>query len=410
MAPQRPVFHHALLLCLLSGIAIASAAQPVVTTLTEPFSGSGGMTLHPTIGALYVADFGDALGSSDPSDWGPDVKEVSTDDGSFSVFANGFFIATGNDFASDGTTLLQVELGRGLVFQVSPSGNPVQWASGLVSPVGIAAAPDGGAFVAECGGNTIQRIAPRGTKVLYASDPEFNCPNGLTIGPDGVLYTVNFNDGKIFRIDTDGTVSLLATGPGGGNGHVAYAAGRLIVADRAGHQILGVGLDGTVEVIAGSGEAGNADGPASEATFRFPNGIAVTPDGSTIYVNSKFSDVEGELNPTLVRVISGVPVAGEEETPERDQQGLLPVAPNPSRGTATIRYTLASPASVELAVYSVTGKRVAVLEDALRGAGEHAVVWDGTDASGQLVAAGTYLCRLRTDAGQVESRLLTLVH
>ena len=404
----RSVLRAALVLCLFTGAGLASSAQTTVTTLTDEFAGSGGITLHPTSGDLYVANFGDAFGT-DPANWGRDVKRV-TPSGDVSEFATGFFVATGNDFASDGTTLLQVELGRGLVFKVNPDGTSEQWTAGLTNPVGIVAAADGGAFVAECGANAIRRIEPDGTNAVFAADLDFDCPNGLTMDSDGVLYTVNFRDGKIFRIDMGGTVSLLATGPGGGNGHVAYAVGHLFVADRGGHQILAVDIaDGSIEVIAGSGEAGNDDGAASEASFRFPNGIAVTPDGSTIYVNSKVSDDPNELNPIVVRVISGVTVANEGR-PEVEEQGLLPISPNPSRGATTIRYSLAAPSSVELTVHTLLGRRIAVLEASARTSGEHEVTWDGSDGSGRAVAAGTYICRLRTDEGRVYTRLLTLVN
>ena len=396
-----------LCLALLAGaLAGAPSAQPVVSTLTAPFAGSGDVSLHPTTGDLYVADFGDAFGL-DPDDWGLDVKRV-TPDGTVSVFAAGFFVATGNDFAPDGETLIQAEIGRGYVFRVDPNGTPTLWAVGFSSPVGVAPTADGGAYVAACGANTIQRIAPNGATSLFAESPEFNCPNGLTIAPDGTLYTVNFNDGKILRIGTDGAVRVLATADGPGNGHVAYAAGRLFVANRNGHQILRVSLDGEIEVLAGTGEPGNEDGPADAATFRFPNGIAVTPDGSTVYVNSKTSDNPDALNPVVIRVIRGIPVA-EEPAPTPEQQGLLPAVPNPGWEGTTIRYALSAPAEVELAMYTLLGQRVATLEAAARPAGEHAVAWAGTDGAGGAVAAGTYLCRLQTGGGAVYTRLVTLL-
>jgi flagellar hook assembly protein FlgD len=34
------------------------------------------------------------------------------------------------------------------------------------------------------------------------------------------------------------------------------------------------------------------------------------------------------------------------------------------------------------------------LGDEVRGAGEHTVVWDGTDAQGDRVAKGVYVCQL----------------
>ena len=49
-----------------------------------------------------------------------------------------------------------------------------------------------------------------------------------------------------------------------------------------------------------------------------------------------------------------------------------------------------------------------VLVDGLRGAGDHHVEWDGTDAGGRRVGSGVYLYRLVT-ATQTEHRKMTLV-
>jgi hypothetical protein len=60
-----------------------------------------------------------------------------------------------------------------------------------------------------------------------------------------------------------------------------------------------------------------------------------------------------------------------------------------SGNTATVRYSLAVPGPVLIAVYDVAGRRVATLENAPQSAGEHEVAWD---TSGQ--PAGMYFCRL----------------
>ena len=133
----------------------------------------------------------------------------------------------------------------------------------------------------------------------------------------------------------------------------------------------------------------------------------MTPDGSTVYVNSKVSENPNETNPVVVRVISGIPVHNEALPGSRDQV-LLQITPNPSHGGATIRYNLLAAASVELSVYSLLGRRVVTLEVGARGAGEHLITWNGNDESGGAAAAGNYIFRLRTD-DHVYSRLLTLV-
>ena len=75
-----------------------------------------------------------------------------------------------------------------------------------------------------------------------------------------------------------------------------------------------------------------------------------------------------------------------------------------------IRFALPEPQSVELAVYNLTGQRVATLTEGVREAGTYAVGWDGRDDDGRALASGVYLYRLQTGSGQeVEMRKLLLL-
>jgi hypothetical protein len=69
-------------------------------------------------------------------------------------------------------------------------------------------------------------------------------------------------------------------------------------------------------------------------------------------------------------------------------------SPNPMRLTTEVRYTVGTPGRVRLRVFDGSGRMVRSLVDEVRGAGEHAVVWDGTDAWGDRVAKGVYVCQL----------------
>ncbi|MBI4232913.1 MAG: T9SS type A sorting domain-containing protein [Chloroflexi bacterium] len=73
-----------------------------------------------------------------------------------------------------------------------------------------------------------------------------------------------------------------------------------------------------------------------------------------------------------------------------------------------IRFSLPASEEVELVLYNLMGQEVATLVKGRRGAGEHAVRWDGRDGSGHELTSGTYLYRLRA-GGQVETRKLVLV-
>lgn len=59
-----------------------------------------------------------------------------------------------------------------------------------------------------------------------------------------------------------------------------FGAGKILVADIGNHAIRVVSKDGTVSTIAGGPDKqGHKDGPASDAMFNGPHGVAVSPDG-----------------------------------------------------------------------------------------------------------------------------------
>lgn len=74
---------------------------------------------------------------------------------------------------------------------------------------------------------------------------------------------------------------------------------------------------------------------------------------------------------------------------------LNPVAPNPFTSETTLSFTLPERGPVELAVYDVSGRRVATVFSGERNAGEHAFHWNGVGDDGNRASAGIYFCRLR---------------
>ena len=65
---------------------------------------------------------------------------------------------------------------------------------------------------------------------------------------------------------------------------VDEAGGRIFIADAGHHRIVVTDLDGGVITAFGSGEPGFRDGGASEARFRDPQGLDLSPDGGTLWV------------------------------------------------------------------------------------------------------------------------------
>ncbi len=89
------------------------------------------------------------------------------------------------------------------------------------------------------------------------------------------------------------------------------------------------------------------------------------------------------------------------------QARLLSPYPNPFNPRVTIPFLLGRSQSVRLTIYDAAGREVVRLIDG-EYSGVSAVVWDGLDANGQPVAAGTYIARLTADSA-VQARKLSLV-
>ncbi len=87
--------------------------------------------------------------------------------------------------------------------------------------------------------------------------------------------------------------------------------------------------------------------------------------------------------------------------PEALVFGIENPYPQPADGRINLRYTLAEDGWVELAVYDLSGRRVATLVNGEQSAGRHEVSWD---CSG--VSTGVYLCRLETNAALIIQRLV----
>lgn len=87
---------------------------------------------------------------------------------------------------------------------------------------------------------------------------------------------------------------------------------------------------------------------------------------------------------------------------------LLQSLPNPTRGTALIRYSLPTSRPVRLDVYDLGGRLVRSLANGMGTSGAHEARWDGRDAAGRAVAGGVYFYRL-SSGGEALTRKLVMV-
>jgi hypothetical protein len=116
---------------------------------------------------------------------------------------------------------------------------------------------------------------------------------------------------------------------------------------------------------------------------------------------------------TLREILDYNPIPTGVEPP--GDPGLLPREyslsqnyPNPFNPSTTIKYALPERAHVTIEVFNTLGQKVAVLVNEAMTAGEHSAVWNGTDRSGDRVASGVYLYRLRAGDFVTSRKMLLL--
>ncbi|RME27147.1 MAG: hypothetical protein D6806_05070 [Deltaproteobacteria bacterium] len=164
-------------------------------------------------------------------------------------------------------------------------------------PAGLAMAPNGTIYVADCKNNCVRKVAPDGTVSRVAgfcsnltkyagqfadgpaADARFYCPADVTIAPDGALIVVDRENARIRRISTDGQVTTIAGA-------------------------------GPVEVEEGEGQIGFKDGPAAEARFNDPQAALVDSKG-IVYVSESFNCRIRRIDPAKGMVST---LAGESDT------------------------------------------------------------------------------------------------
>lgn len=242
-----------------------------VRTVADSLPGAVGGVAVDRLGAIYVADFGEQVFKIWP-------------DGRVSVFATGLYGASGNAIDQQGN-LFQSNFSGNYISRIDRHGDQEIYAEGFSGPVGIAIDSTGALYVCNCSANTIARVEVDRSVTVFATGDMFNCPNGITRAPNGNLYVVNFSDGRMIEVTPTGDTRVFANIPGGGNGHVAFARDNLYVTSFRGQRIFRVAMDGEVSPVAGTGAFGGNDGAALDATFLWPNGIAVGPTGDRVYVN-----------------------------------------------------------------------------------------------------------------------------
>ncbi|MEO8426498.1 MAG: FG-GAP-like repeat-containing protein [Verrucomicrobiota bacterium] len=227
----------------------------------------------------------------------------------------GVFVATAGDvFVADTENNLvrkisAVELST--VSTVAGSGRP-GYVDGpgttaeLYFPNDLVVDAAGNVFVSEFNNHTIRKIAPDGAVSTFVGNgtpgytdgrgtsARLNRPGGLAIDRNGNFFVTDWGNQRIRKITPDGSVTTLAGSgqPGFVDGPASIAQfnepdgitvdqdGNVFITEHSNHAVRKIARDGTVTTIAGKGAAGFADGTAAVALFNAPGGIGIDSPGN----------------------------------------------------------------------------------------------------------------------------------
>ncbi len=107
--------------------------------------------------------------------------------------------------------------------------------------------------------------------------------------------------------------------------------------------------------------------------------------------------------------LGSMPTAVEVEPGSRPATKLsLRAAPNPARGTVTMKFELPAAGPVTLRVFDVAGREVRHIETGRLEPGVRALQWDGRTSRGSHAAAGVYFLRLESAGRSAVARIVRL--
>jgi len=176
-------------------------------------------------------------------------------------------------------------------------------------PINLAIDPNSNIYVSDENGQKIRKIDTSGNVTTIAgtgqigsvdgaaSSSSFYRPHGLVFDTGGNLYVADYANSKIRKITPSGIVSTFAGSgaqksvDGIGSDAGIYAPANIVIdatgniyANVIDNKIIKISPQGVVTTLAGSGQAGKADGIGISATFNCPMGLAIGPNGS-LYVS-----------------------------------------------------------------------------------------------------------------------------
>ena len=298
-------------------------------------------------GNLYASNFvGDSVFKFDP-------------DGNGVPFITG--LNTPNGLAFDSNENLYIcDFSGQTIYKYDIDGNLLESFTGVGRPSGLIKAFDNDDMIfTNFNDSSIYRLGTDGTVTLVSSDPDLNGPVGLAYDDNGVLYAGDYNDRIIYRILNDGTAEYVAQLPTDGGalpnlGFITYGQGRLWGTTMGSDKIYAVNQNEIDSYILFAGSVqGSMDGDIDQATFTTPNGIIFNDSDDTMYIT--------DFGTKNIRIISDVILSYGEEALNLKSLQLFP---NPVVSTLDIKTNVDG--DYQIKVYNILGEVVYSIDESFQ--------------------------------------------
>lgn len=260
-----------------ASILVAAATARVSTLANTGFGAGNGMAVTPA-GDLLVSGGLNA----------PSIVHI-TRNGQVSDFgAAALDSPMGMDYDSQGN-LFVANYSTNTVHKITPDGTMTEFASGLDGPMGLVINSSNEVFVTLYGenlsgvGGAVLKFQPSGAMEVLATGNGMQDLIGIALGEDENIYVANSTGGSVFEI-VNGAVSTYAQLPESSINQIAYVNGYLYLPSSAPSVLYKINNAGEVETHAGTSTDAIINGDINEANFAAPNSIAVTDNGSHLYV------------------------------------------------------------------------------------------------------------------------------
>ncbi len=169
-----------------------------------------------------------------------------------------------------------------------------------------------------------------------------------------------------------------------------------------------VSLEGNLAYIADEAggvrviDVANVNAPAEVGFYDTPgSALDLVSNGDQVYV------ADGIYGVFILQYDTSVGISEErDELPEKFS--LYPNYPNPFNPSTTIEYALPKQVQVSLIIYNALGEQIAILENSIRTAGHHRVVWHAIDQQGVAVGSGIYFYQLRAGSEVLTGKMILI--